>query len=67
MSTLLRIHDVQSVLATSRSTVYRLIEAGHLERVYVGSAIRIVDESVQQYITHLRTSHATSELDGRAP
>jgi excisionase family DNA binding protein len=52
--TLMRISDVQSVLATSRSTVYRLLEAGELERVYLGSVTRIVDESVQSYIQRLR-------------
>ncbi len=67
VTTLMRISDVQNVLSTSRSTVYRLIESGHLERVYVGSAMRIVDDSVQDYITRLRTAQASSWSDGRRP
>ncbi len=63
----MRISDVQNVLSTSRSTVYRLIESGKLERVYVVSAMRIVDDSVQNYITRLRTAQATSWSDGRRP
>lgn len=61
----MRISDVQTVLSTSRSTVYRLIESGHLERVYVGSAMRIVDDSVQAYIQRLRAQQAPHGLEGR--
>ena len=60
----MRIIDVQSVLATSRSTVYRLLEAGELERVYLGSATRIVDESVQGLIQRLRGQETPRGLDG---
>ena len=60
----MRISDVQTVLATSRSTVYRLLEAGELERVYLGSATRIVDESVQGFIQRLRGQQAPHGLGG---
>jgi len=60
----MRISDVQTVLATSRSTVYRLLEAGELERVYLGSVTRIVDESVQGYIQRLRGQETPHGLDG---
>jgi excisionase family DNA binding protein len=60
----MRISDVQSALATSRSTVYRLLEAGELERVYLGSVTRIVDESVQGYIQRLRVQQTPRGLDG---
>lgn len=51
---LLRMSDVQTRLAASRSTVYRLIEDGQIERVFIGSSPRIVDESVDNYIAQLR-------------
>jgi excisionase family DNA binding protein len=54
MTALLRISDVEQRLAMGRSSVYRLIEAGVIERVYVGSSPRIVDESVELYIQKLR-------------
>ena len=54
MTTLLRIKDVQNLLAAGRSTVYELIDRGELERVYIGSSPRIVDTSVESYINRLR-------------
>lgn len=54
MTALLRIKDVQSRLSVPRSTVYELIDKGELERVYIASAPRIVDDSVEAYIDRLR-------------
>lgn len=67
VATLIRISDVQLMLSASRSTVYRLLDAGELERVYLGSATRIVDDSVQDYITRLRAQQAPHGLEGRRP
>jgi len=55
MTALLRIPDVQKLLKASRSTVYRLVEAGELERVHLGSSARIIDDSVYAFIEKLRT------------
>jgi excisionase family DNA binding protein len=61
----MRISDVQTVLAASRSTVYRLLQAGELERVSLGSATRIVDDSVQAYIDRLRFKQPACGMDDR--
>lgn len=54
MTALLRIRDVEARLAVPRSTVYKLIDGGELERVYIASSPRIVDDSVEAYIARLR-------------
>lgn len=51
--TLLTIPEVGTVLAISRPTVYRLIDAGKLERVHVGAASRITVKSVDSYVESL--------------
>jgi excisionase family DNA binding protein len=54
MTALLRIPDVQKLLQASRSTVYRLVDSGQLERVHLGSSARIIDDSVYAFIEKLR-------------
>lgn len=54
MTSLLRISDVQTRLAASRSTVYRLIRDRKLECVYLGTSPRITDESIERFIDELR-------------
>lgn len=54
MADLLRLSEVESRLSASRTTVYRLIRAGLIERVFIGDSPRVVDESVDNYIEQLR-------------
>jgi excisionase family DNA binding protein len=54
VTALLRIPDVQKLLQASRSTVYRLVDCGELERVHLGSSARIIDDSVYAFIEKLR-------------
>ena len=46
---LLRIPQVQFVLSVGRSTVYDLINAGELETVRMGRAIRVTMDSVKAW------------------
>ena len=54
MTQLLTIQQVQPQLSLSRSSVYRLIDERQLERVYVGSAPRVISDSVEEFIERLR-------------
>jgi excisionase family DNA binding protein len=60
MTSLLRISDVQTRLAASRSTVYRLIRDLKLECVYLGSSPRIPEDSLERLIGELRGQHGTT-------
>ena len=46
---LLRIPQVQFVLSVGRSTVYDLINAGELETVHMGRAVRVTMDSVKAW------------------
>ena len=46
---LLRIPQVQFVLSVGRSTVYALINAGELETVHMGRAVRVTMDSVKAW------------------
>jgi excisionase family DNA binding protein len=46
----------QEQLSVSRPTVYRLIERGELETVHIGRALRITQDSIDLYVTRLRTA-----------
>ena len=50
-STLLTIRQAQEGLGVSRSTVYRLIEAGDLQRLYVRTSPRIAEPSLIRYVS----------------
>ncbi len=47
---LLRVPEVEKALAVKRTTVYRLMNAGVLERQKIGRAIRIPLQSVEAYV-----------------
>ena len=53
---LMTVQQVMDYLAVSRSTVYRLIEKGHLHRVKAGSGTRITEDSLMAYLGHVRRS-----------
>lgn len=53
---LMTVQQVMDYLAVSRSTVYRLIEKGHLYRVKAGSGTRITEDSLMEYLGHVRRS-----------
>lgn len=40
----------------SRSTVYRLVDEGHIVRVHVGGSARIVGQSVRDYVGRLEAA-----------
>lgn len=50
-STLLTIRQAQERLGVSRSTMYRLIEAGDLQRLYVRTSPRIAEPSLIRYVS----------------
>ena len=50
---LLRIEDVARVLAVGRTTVYALIESGHLKPVHIGRACRIPRREIIRYLESL--------------
>lgn len=47
---LLTVREVAEALKVCRATVYALVERGHLERVWVGSSVRIPAASVARYL-----------------
>jgi len=49
----LSIREAGSVLGVSRSTIYRLINDGLLDRVYIRSLPRIMSEDVERYLRKL--------------
>ena len=53
---LMTVQQVMDYLTVSRSTVYRLIEKGHLYRVKAGSGTRITEDSLMAYLGHVRRS-----------
>ena len=52
---LMTVQQVMDYLAVSRSTVYRLIQKGHLHRVKAGSGTRITEASVMTYLGYRRS------------
>lgn len=46
----LKVQQVATLLAVSRATVYRLVDEGRLERVWVGTAIRVPEPSVAAFL-----------------
>lgn len=51
---LLRTEEAARVLGVSRTTIYRLIDAGEIERVHVIESARITRASIDAYIARLR-------------
>ena len=54
MTPLLTIDDVQTILAVSRTTVWRLIQSGELETIHIRRSIRIPSDGLQAYIDNAR-------------
>ncbi len=46
----LKVQEVAALLSVSRATVYRLVEEGRLERVWIGTAIRVPQASVESLL-----------------
>ena len=63
MSALISISEFQEMCRISRSTVYRLIERGEIERVNIGRAVRLRREDVDRWMTALSAIQAS---DGHA-
>ncbi|MDP1830148.1 MAG: helix-turn-helix domain-containing protein [Archangium sp.] len=51
---LLSVRDVAAALSVSRATVYSLVKAGELDRVWVGASIRVLAESLESYVERRR-------------
>jgi excisionase family DNA binding protein len=49
-----RVEETARLIGASRSTVYRLLDAGELEAVHIGRAVRITRASTEQYVERLR-------------
>lgn len=49
---LLSLSSAQAELGVSRSTIYRLIDDGELDRVHIRSGMRITRHSLDRYLTH---------------
>lgn len=50
---LLTISDVAERLVVSERTVYRLINAGHIDGIHIGRLVRVTEDSVDGYIESL--------------
>ena len=54
MTQLLTVDDVQTALAVSRATVWRLIQSRELETIHIRRAIRIPADALETYIDNAR-------------
>lgn len=63
MSALISISEFQEMCRISRSTVYRLIERGEIERVNIGRAVRLRRDDVDKWMNGLG---AVQPHDGHA-
>lgn len=57
---LLRITEVASLTALSRSTVYDLINQGQLQTVRIGRAVRVPSESLRHWVQEQTEKQAES-------
>jgi excisionase family DNA binding protein len=46
----LTVQQVATLLSVSRATVYRLVDEGRLERVWVGTSIRVPEPSLDGFL-----------------
>jgi excisionase family DNA binding protein len=53
---LITIDEAARRLSLAPRTIYRLINRGHIESVHIGRAVRVVESSLDSYITSLRHS-----------
>jgi len=59
-----RITEVGARLSMSRSSIYREIEAGHLQAVQIGRSLRVTSDELSRYVSALsvKTSERTSSV-----
>lgn len=53
--TLHKLNVVTERTALSRSTLYRLIHAGHLNAVHVGKALRVSESELRRFVAALES------------
>ena len=53
--TLHKLNVVTERTALSRSTIYRLIQGGHLKAVHVGKALRVSESEVRRFVATLES------------
>ena len=58
----LKVQEVATLLAVSRATVYRLVDEGRLERVWVGTSIRVPAPSLEAYLAASRCGPERTKL-----
>jgi excisionase family DNA binding protein len=61
MSALITISDFRRIYCVSRSTVYRLREAGDIKFVHIGRAVRIRREEAEKWFASLPSDPANDE------
>jgi excisionase family DNA binding protein len=59
---LLTVKQAAQVLAVSPRLVYRLLNAGHLQGVRVGGAVRVSASDLREYVERNRTGQAAAVL-----
>lgn len=52
MSTLMKVKEVAERLNVAPKTVYRLIKFNELEAVNIGSAVRVSEEALNEYLNN---------------
>jgi excisionase family DNA binding protein len=52
----LKVQEVATLLSVCRATVYRLLDEGRLQRVWVGASIRVPESSLAAYLEVLSES-----------
>jgi excisionase family DNA binding protein len=52
---LLALTEVSQLTSLSRSTLYREIDSGRLKVVKIGKSVRVTDQSLRNYISHLQS------------
>lgn len=62
----LKVAEVELVPSISRSTVYRLIREGHLERADVDRGTRVTVASVEQYVERAISAARAKNNDTKA-
>lgn len=55
LPTLHKLNVVTERTALSRSTLYRLIQAGHLNAVHVGKALRVSEAELRRFLASLES------------
>lgn len=53
-----RITEVGARLSMSRSSIYREIEAGHLQAVQIGRSLRVTSDELARYVSALSVKNS---------